>query len=202
MIRRFGLRTKLLGAFILVGLIVLGISYIGWQSNSRLASTVTSVDDDLEKLIGMGKVNDGLTGATAAERMLLNPQLTREQRQQERTGLSASMTQIEEGLRHYEALPRPGEEDKLTQVAPYKSLKLWAKTNRKTFNAKPAAVTAWMVLGNMLSITRPTVSILLRWSCCTDVIDGGTALVECFFRTGERGMAAASTHPSSLAESL
>jgi methyl-accepting chemotaxis protein len=124
MIRRFGLRTKLLGAFILVGLIVLGISYIGWQSNSRLASTVTSVDDDLEKLIGMGKVNDGLTGATAAERMLLNPQLTREQRQQERTGLSASMTQIEEGLRHYEALPRPGEEDKLYKQF-VRDLKAW-----------------------------------------------------------------------------
>jgi methyl-accepting chemotaxis protein WspA len=120
MIWKFRLRTKLLGAFILVGLLVLGISYIGWQSNSRLANAVTSVDDDLEKLTWMLKVHDGLTSAAAAERMLINPQLTWEQRQQEWTDLNASMTEIEEGLHSYEALPRPGEEDKLTQVATYK----------------------------------------------------------------------------------
>jgi hypothetical protein len=31
---------------------------------------------------------------------------------------------------------------KLTQVAAYKQLILYARTNRKTFNSKPAAVTA------------------------------------------------------------
>jgi hypothetical protein len=31
---------------------------------------------------------------------------------------------------------------KLTQVATYRQLRLWAKTNRKTFNSKPLAVTA------------------------------------------------------------
>jgi hypothetical protein len=30
----------------------------------------------------------------------------------------------------------------ITQVATYKQLILWAKTNRKTFNSKPSAVTA------------------------------------------------------------
>jgi Methyl-accepting chemotaxis protein (MCP) signalling domain len=111
MLGKFGLRMKLLGAFIFVGLIVLVASYIGWQSNARLAIDVTSLDDGFEKLVSLWKVNDGLTRATSAERMLLNPQLTREQGQQEWTAMNASMTLMEEGLRYYERHPRMAEED-------------------------------------------------------------------------------------------
>jgi phosphoglycerate-specific signal transduction histidine kinase len=50
---KLGLRMKLLGSFIFVGLIVLVVSYIGWQSTSRLASLVTSIDDDLEKMVAL-----------------------------------------------------------------------------------------------------------------------------------------------------
>jgi hypothetical protein len=51
---------------------------------------------------------------------------------------------------------------KLTQVAAYRQLRLQARTKRKTFSSKPAAVTACIVLGSMRSLTLPTVSILLR----------------------------------------
>jgi hypothetical protein len=124
MIWKMGLRSKLLSAFTLVALIVLVASYIGWQNNARLTSIVSSVDDDLEKLVGLWKVNDGLMRVTSTEGLLLNSQLTREQRQEESTGLNSSMTLIEEGLRHYEALARSAEEDRLyKQFA--RDLKAW-----------------------------------------------------------------------------
>ena len=124
MIGKVGLRRKLLGAFTLVGLLVLAVSYLGWRSTAHLASAVTIIDDDLEKLVGLWKVNEGLMAANSAEHMLLNPQLSRAQRQQEWIELSASIAQLQEGLRYYETLPRGGEEDRLHKQL-VRDLKAW-----------------------------------------------------------------------------
>jgi methyl-accepting chemotaxis protein len=121
---KLGLHMKLLGSFIFVGLIVLVVSYIGWQSNSRLASVVTSIDDDLEKMVALWKINAGLMKSSTAERMLLDPRLGREQRQQEWANMQNTMALIEEGLRQYEAQARGVEEDRLYKQL-VRALKAW-----------------------------------------------------------------------------
>jgi Methyl-accepting chemotaxis protein (MCP) signalling domain/Four helix bundle sensory module for signal transduction len=147
---QFRLRTKLLSAFILLGLIVLIVAYIGWYSTSRLVDDVTDIDDDLGKMVDLAKINNALTKSATAEHMLLNPRLTREQRQQEWANMNNAMSVIEEGLRHYEARQRSAEEDRLyKQFA--RDLKAWKPHNEGFVRTYRDVETASSPLGDDLS---------------------------------------------------
>jgi methyl-accepting chemotaxis protein len=121
---KLGLRMKLLGSFILVGLIVLIVSYIGWQSNSRLASLVASIDDDLQKTLDLWEINETVMKSSTVERMLLDPRLSREQRRQEWANMQNTMAAMAEASRHYEAHARGVEEDRLYKQL-VRDLKAW-----------------------------------------------------------------------------
>ena len=78
MVGKFGLRTKLLGGFILLGIIVMVIAYIVWHNTSRLIDDVSIIDNNFEKLLDLWKINDGLLRSSTAERMLTESTADRE----------------------------------------------------------------------------------------------------------------------------
>ena len=124
MVGKFGLRTKLLGSFILLGIFVMVITYIVWHNNSRLIHDVSIIDNNFEKLLDVWKINDSLLRSSTAERMLMNPRLSKEQRQQEWTNMHNGLAAIEDTFRHYEAMAHSVEEDKLSKQF-VRDLKAW-----------------------------------------------------------------------------
>ena len=60
MVGKFGLRTKLLGAFIFLGITVLVVAYIGWKSSSRLIRDITNIDGNIDGIIGISKIHNGV----------------------------------------------------------------------------------------------------------------------------------------------
>ena len=119
-----GLRTKLLAAFILLGILVMVISYSVWHSTSRLIYDVNIIDDNFEKLLDLWKIKDGLLRSSTAERMLPNPRLTQEQRRQEWTSINNGLATIDDAFRHYEIATHNAEEDKLFKQFS-RDLKAW-----------------------------------------------------------------------------
>jgi Methyl-accepting chemotaxis protein (MCP) signalling domain/Four helix bundle sensory module for signal transduction len=113
MIRKFKLRTKLLGAFLLLGIIVPVATYTGWHSISKLMKDITSVEDAVDSLTAVWKAHDGLMQVAYAEQMLLNPRLTQEHRQRVLGKIAGSIALINEGLREYEATSHKAEEERL-----------------------------------------------------------------------------------------
>jgi methyl-accepting chemotaxis protein len=165
------LHTKLLGSFIFVGLIVLIVSYIGWQSNARLAGLIASVDDDLARTVALWKINDAVMKSSTIERVLSDPRLRREQRQLEWASLQNMMAAVEEGLRHHEAHARGAEEQRLyTQLS--RDLKAWQQrieTFTRTYHDAESLSRLWDELSEQPvghkdalvdSLERTTVAIL------------------------------------------
>ena len=112
MIRKFRLRTKLLGAFLLLGITVLAVAYIGWQSISRLIKDITGIEDTVDSLTALWKAHDGLMQVVYGELMLVNPQLTQEHRKKVWGKVATSMALIDEGLREYETTSHQAEEER------------------------------------------------------------------------------------------
>jgi hypothetical protein len=84
MLRKIRLRTKLLGSFILIGIIVLIIGYIGWHSNTELIEEMLGINSHLESSIGLSEVNNVFMRIAISQQLLINPWLTREMKHRER----------------------------------------------------------------------------------------------------------------------
>jgi hypothetical protein len=113
MIWKLSLRSKLLGAFILLGITVLVIAYVGWQSNSRLIKDITSIEDTVDSLVGIWKVHDGLLQTAYAEHVLMNSRTNQEHRKKIWGNIVNSISLIDEGLREYESTSHLAEEARL-----------------------------------------------------------------------------------------
>jgi hypothetical protein len=124
MIWKFKLRTKLLSAFLLLGITIPVITYIGWQSVSRLIKDITSIEDTVDSLTAMWKAHDGLLQTAYGEQMLVNPRLTQEHRQKVWEKMAKALVLIDEGLREYEATSHKAEEERFYKEF-IRDLKTW-----------------------------------------------------------------------------
>ena len=113
MVGKFGLRTKLLAAFILLGITVLVVAYIGWQSTSRLARDINNIDGNIEGIIGIRKIYNAVMQLVFSEHILVNSRLNSEYRQKTWEGMTKAIALIEEGQREYESTPHGPEEERL-----------------------------------------------------------------------------------------
>jgi methyl-accepting chemotaxis protein len=124
MIGKFGLRTKLLGAFILLSITVLVVAYIGWHSSSRLIKDITHIEDSVDGLVGIWKIHDALTQMASGEYMLVSSRLSQEQKQKIWESITKSASLNDEGQREYESTSHTAEEERLYKQF-LRELKMW-----------------------------------------------------------------------------
>jgi len=103
MLKTMKLQTKLISAFLLMGLIVFGIALVGWIGSSQLSKNIHILNEDvLPGLVALWKMTDGRVEVESTERMLLNPRLTHEQRQEQIIFLKHVWEEINEAFKEYD----------------------------------------------------------------------------------------------------
>lgn len=103
MLKNMKLQTKLISAFLMMGLIVFGIALVGWIGSSQLSKNIHTMNEDiLPGLVALWRMTDGRVEVESTERMLLNPRLTREQRQEQISFLKHVWEEINEAFKEYD----------------------------------------------------------------------------------------------------
>lgn len=116
MLRNINLQTRLISAFVMMGLIVLMVALIGWNGTNQLSRHIeTFSNNSFPSAIGLWKINEGQHQIRAIENQLLNPQLTNEERENLLTRTQQIWKTINQGLEEYQATPRIEEEDRQYQ---------------------------------------------------------------------------------------
>ncbi|GAB4302850.1 MAG: hypothetical protein Fur0025_43850 [Oscillatoriaceae cyanobacterium] len=114
MFRNGSLQSKLIGAFLLMGAIVLVVALVGWLGNYRMNQYVTTLSKNtLPSIIGLWQINEGQTQIESAERWLLNPLLSEHYRREALQKIEAAKNQIDQGFKTYSNTPRTDEEEEL-----------------------------------------------------------------------------------------
>jgi signal transduction histidine kinase len=104
MYRHFDLRNKLLAAFLIMGIFVLGTAGIAYSTTAKLSNYVNIlISDSLPSIDGLWKIDDGINQIYAAETMLLDHELNLQKRQDLFVKLKVNWSQINEGLKQVEA---------------------------------------------------------------------------------------------------
>ena len=122
MLRNLNLQTRLIGAFLMMGLLVFLVAWVGWSSTSNLSQHIETIGKDhLPSIEALLKINEGQTQIESAERALINPALSQAERQGALNRMDKAWQQIQDGFKAYEATTRTSEEDELYQ----QMLKYW-----------------------------------------------------------------------------
>ncbi|MBD1885178.1 MCP four helix bundle domain-containing protein [Microcoleus sp. FACHB-45] len=122
MLRKMNLQTRLIGAFLIMGLLVFLVAWVGWNSTSNLSQHIDTIGkNNLQSIEALWKINEGQTQIESSERALINPALSQAERQEALNRIDKAWQQIQDGFKAYEVIPRISEEDAL-----YKQmLKYW-----------------------------------------------------------------------------
>jgi methyl-accepting chemotaxis protein len=122
MLKNLNLQTRLIGAFLMMGLLVFLIAWVGWSSTSNLSQHIETIGkNNLPSIEALLKINEGQTQIESAERALINPALSQAERQDALNRMDKAWQQIQDGFKAYEATTRTSEEDALYQ----QMLKYW-----------------------------------------------------------------------------
>jgi hypothetical protein len=107
------LHVKMISAFLLIGVIVTVIGFIGWKSNNQLKQHIETLSDDiLPSISSLWKINEAQMYISSLERLLLNQTLNEEFKQAEIHEVNRAFNRVSEGLKKYESTPRTEEEEK------------------------------------------------------------------------------------------
>ncbi|WP_333402362.1 methyl-accepting chemotaxis protein [Microcoleus sp. MON1_C1] len=124
MLRKMNLQTRLIGAFLIMGLLVFLVAWVGWNSTSNLSQHIDTIGkNNLPSIEALWKINEGQTQIESSERALINPALSQAERQDALNRMDKAWQQIQDGFKAYEATPRTAEENALYQ----QMLKYWEK---------------------------------------------------------------------------
>lgn len=122
MLRNLNLQTRLIGAFLMMGLLVFLVAWVGWSSTSNLSQHIETIGkNNLPSIEALLKINEGQTQIESAERALINPALSQAERQDALNRMDKAWQQIQDGFKAYEATTRTSDEDALYQ----QMLKYW-----------------------------------------------------------------------------
>ncbi|MBD2043709.1 MCP four helix bundle domain-containing protein [Microcoleus sp. FACHB-672] len=117
------LQSRLISAFLMMGLLVLVVAGVGWNGNSRISTHINTLgNNSLPSVMGLWKINEGQTQVQSSERALLNTLLSKEKRQAELSRIKEAWQQINEGSQQYTSTSRTESEQALYQ----QFLKDWA----------------------------------------------------------------------------
>jgi methyl-accepting chemotaxis protein len=122
MLRNLNLQTRLIGAFLMMGLLVFLVAWVGWSSTSNLSQHIETIGkNNLPSIEALLKINEGQTQIESSERALINPELSQAERQDALNRMDKAWQQIQDGFKAYEATTRTSDEDALYQ----QMLKYW-----------------------------------------------------------------------------
>ncbi|MCS6793802.1 MAG: methyl-accepting chemotaxis protein [Oscillatoriaceae bacterium SKYG93] len=113
---KIGLQSKLMAAFILMGLIVFIVGWMGNSSTDILAKHLYEISEvRLPSIVGLEMIERGLKNTYTAEIALLNTRLNNVLRQEQIHNINEYWQQINAGYKKYNSLPRTEREEKLWQ---------------------------------------------------------------------------------------
>ena len=122
MLRNLNLQTRLIGAFLMMGLLVFLVAWVGWSSTSNLSQHIETIGkNNLPSIEGLLKINEGQTQIESSERALINPALSQAERQDALNRMDKAWQQIQDGFKAYAATTFTSEEEALYQ----QMLKYW-----------------------------------------------------------------------------
>ncbi|HEY9850087.1 MAG TPA: methyl-accepting chemotaxis protein [Leptolyngbyaceae cyanobacterium] len=114
MFKNLSLQSRMIAAFLFMGLIVLIVALVGYSGNSRLSQHIDILSNNsLPSISGLWKVNEGQTQVQSSERALLNPLLSKQNRQIELNRIQKAWQQINNGFEEYESTPKSENEEQL-----------------------------------------------------------------------------------------
>jgi methyl-accepting chemotaxis protein WspA len=114
--KNMSLQTRIITAFLFVGVIVLIVAVIGWSGNAQLSSRInTFANNAMPSIDNLWKVNEAQARVKSGERGLIIPALTADQRQKELTNIENAIKDIDEGFNTYDKTPRDPQEDQIYQ---------------------------------------------------------------------------------------
>lgn len=121
--------TKLIGGFLIVALVTLGIGFTGWFGSRSLSEHQQEMTgDSMPSIQNVMAAARGLNEVQAAMRGFLNPALTPENRQVLNQELAEARAEYRKALEAYQALPkRPEEEATLKTLT--QSIEAWRNEN-------------------------------------------------------------------------
>lgn len=116
MFKHLTLSSRITAAFLLMGVLILLISALAWRVSSQLTDQLMKVGNEaFPTTIALWKINEGHTLVRSAERGLLNPVTSLEERQQDLQRVEKGWKQINEGFQEYQSILHSPEEDKIYQ---------------------------------------------------------------------------------------
>ncbi|MEG4486348.1 methyl-accepting chemotaxis protein [Microcoleus sp. D2_18a_B4] len=122
MLRKMNLQTRLISAFLIMGLLVFLVAWVGWNSTSNLSQHIETLGkNNLPSIEALLKINEGQTQIESSERALINPALSQAERQEALNRMDKAWQQIKDSFKAYEVIPRISEENALYQ----QMLKYW-----------------------------------------------------------------------------
>ncbi|HEY9747827.1 MAG TPA: methyl-accepting chemotaxis protein, partial [Allocoleopsis sp.] len=112
MLKNLNLQTRLMSAFVFMGLVILIVAIVGWSSSSLMNRYFNTFSKSaLPSVSALWSINEGQTQIQSAERLLFDPEITEVERQAAITKISDAWQQIDGGIQRYEATPSIAQEE-------------------------------------------------------------------------------------------
>lgn len=114
MFKNQSLQTRIISAFVFMGLLILVVALVGWSGTLRLSRHIETLgNNSLPSVVGLWKANEAQTQIESSERALLGVADTKEERRAEQERIKNAWKQAEEGFQLYETTSRSDDEDRL-----------------------------------------------------------------------------------------
>ena len=114
MFKNVKLSVKLIGSFVIVAVITLGVGFVGWQGARTLTGHLEEVAKvRLPSIQSLLEVESAFESLRVAQRTLLNPNLKPEERARQFTNVAKAREEYQRAWKVYEPLPQTAEEAKL-----------------------------------------------------------------------------------------
>ncbi|MCF3575313.1 methyl-accepting chemotaxis protein [Planktothrix agardhii] len=108
------LQLKMINAFILMGLIVFFVAFLGWQVTLNLSQELNEISVvRLPSILGLAKIDQGLRNIDSKQSCLLNNCIGGDNREITLAQIQENFNLINTGFLEYEKLPRTEKEDQL-----------------------------------------------------------------------------------------
>lgn len=128
------LSTKLLGGFLIVALITLGVGYLGWNGATNLTGYLNTVgNQSLPSVQNLLTIQKNLESLRAAQSAMLNPNLSAEMRKLQFDQIAEARKNYGKAWKTFEALPKKGEEAKIWEQTKH-AIEVWKVENNKFFD--------------------------------------------------------------------
>jgi methyl-accepting chemotaxis protein len=131
--RNITLSTKLIGGFIFVALITLGVGYVGWNGLATVDLTLNKItQESLPGIQNLLTIQKNLESLRAAQNALLNPQLDPSGRQQQLDQVAKAREAYQNAWANHDKVAKSGEEARVWEQLK-QNIEVWRQENNVFF---------------------------------------------------------------------